>query len=389
MSENTWNRIKHIYTIHKHKITPVANFVKDCVYDVVDMKDNPGLFNYLNLGLLIADNYSDTFLTNTLYSHFQTKEWTPYFLKGLHKFLAGLLMTAYPKQVKLLRTEERAHAYLLEIDGLSFGWVNDQDTINAFYVKKACLDKVNEFISETFWTSFNSNKAVVGISPEGLEIEPSHQDLNFVKSGKCEEYAAYINAFKEADLSRSVLFYGKPGAGKTFCVKGIVHILNVKCLTFISLSAMNPMFVSEIIDVLKPDCIVLEDIDHSDPDEIDDLLDKLEMFNQQKKLVLATANEISLLDSALIRPGRFDETIEISHLDELVIMKLVNNDKEVFEIVKSYPVAFICEVVKRIKVLGKDKALSSLQDLEQRLENIEDTNYTLKRSKINNFDLKD
>lgn len=174
-------------------------------------------------------------------------------------------------------------------------------------------------------------------------------------------------------------------SGKSNLVKGITHCLKAKCVRFTDLSSMNNAFVAEILRTLNPDAVVLEDIDHMSMDEIDDLLDKLEDFNNQKKLIFATANQVRKLDDALLRPGRFDEVKEIKTLDEEVLMNLVENDEELFQISKSFPVAFTVELLKRVKVLGKEKALQNMQDIKDRVDNLNNTNYEL-RSEGNPLD---
>jgi SpoVK/Ycf46/Vps4 family AAA+-type ATPase len=136
--------------------------------------------------------------------------------------------------------------------------------------------------------------------------------------------------------------------------------------------------MTEIIKVVGPDCIILEDIDHLGHEEIVDLLDKIEDFNHENKLVFATANRVSRLDNALLRPGRFDEAIEIKNIDEEVLLKLVQGDSEIFEIVKNFPVAFAVELMKRVKILGKEEALQNIQDLQDRVDNFSLVNYELK-----------
>lgn len=167
-------------------------------------------------------------------------------------------------------------------------------------------------------------------------------------------------------------------SGKSNLVKGISFCLGSKSIRFTELENLNNSFVAEMLRALNPDAIILEDIDHNSNEDINDLLDKLEDVNNQKRLIFATANEVSKLDNALLRPGRFDEVMEINKLDEEILKALVNDDAELLEITRNFPVAFTVELLKRIKVLGKEKALANMDDITARIENLEHVNYELR-----------
>lgn len=164
--------------------------------------------------------------------------------------------------------------------------------------------------------------------------------------------------------------------GKSFCIKGIVHLLKMKTLRIQQLNKMNNSSIVELIDMFSPDAIVLEDIDHLYSHDISTLLEKIENFNTTGKYIFATANEINLVHDALLRPGRFDELIELP-LDYEMVRKEIP-DVEIYEMVKEFPIAFVMEVKKRLEVKGKERFLKEgIEDIIARVNKIKAGNFKL------------
>ena len=62
-------------------------------------------------------------------------------------------------------------------------------------------------------------------------------------------------------------------------------------------------------------------------------------------------------------------------MDPEVLLKIINNDLELFELVKEMPIAFVQEIMKRIDVFGRDKALNNIQDIFDRVKNMKMSEY--------------
>lgn len=378
-----FKKLKELYHKNTHHIGPGIEFARNCIYHISEMKENPGIADYITLGFNCKDDFEDAFGKIGPYGYFADKNWQSCFAKIFHQFLVELLMQF--GEIRTVRTDGSIRAQITEIDQIRFGWViNGVNKVDGFFIPTGQQEQVYSVLNKLFWQAFPEGKIIVGLEGDtkelSIKLDLAHNQ--FVKFKKCNEYAEYITKYQKASISRSILFYGVPGSGKTSLIKGIVYELKARCVRFNDLMLMTPAFVAEMIRVFDPDCIILEDIDHMESEEINDLLDKVEDFNQQKKLILATANEVEKLDNALLRPGRFDETIEINKLDEEVLIKLVRDDREIFEIVKDFPVAFVMELMKRIDVLGKETALDSIEDLQTRIDNIEGVNYSLKKNNM-------
>lgn len=120
-----------------------------------------------------------------------------------------------------------------------------------------------------------------------------------------------------------------------------------------------------ILNILNPEILILEDLDHFyGGGNNADLLEKLESFNKSKKIILATANAVKNLGAALIRPGRFDELIEIKQGEEEIIESMIDRSLPIYEEIKTMPLAFVDEVSKRIKISGVDNLM--IEDIRAR-----------------------
>lgn len=132
-----------------------------------------------------------------------------------------------------------------------------------------------------------------------------------------------------------VLLYGPPGTGKTLLAKAIANKTNS---TFIRVagSELVRKFVGEgaglVRDVFrlaeekKPAIIFIDEIDAVAAHRVDaesganrevertlmQLLSDMDGFHEREDIkVIAATNRIDILDSALLRPGRFDRIIEV------------------------------------------------------------------------------
>lgn len=180
---------------------------------------------------------------------------------------------------------------------------------------------VRAWFRDLFWKS----------APDGATLEsrrnardgeetiiPTPQNLkpSFVVHDPSDSFHSQIEArlkhFYVQGSHRSVLLYGLPGTGKSTFARSIcadmgARRLHVENHVFSSHSVL-PMHLLEMINLILPDVLLLDDIDRSS-----DMRTLLVFFEHLKtpKLMIASVNRVSSLDPALLRPGRFDEVHEM------------------------------------------------------------------------------
>ncbi len=159
---------------------------------------------------------------------------------------------------------------------------------------------------------------------------------------------------------------GKSTIARTLCENLKLRSLRVRVEDVGSLGS-GP--VVEMMNIFNPDVVIFDDLDRAISQVA--LLETLENLHKRVPFVFATVNHIENLQQALIRPGRFDELIEIKTLDEAAVRKALGEEcMDSFEVVKDWPIAFINEYVLRRKVLGKEKALTALDELRGRVDRL-------------------
>ena len=137
------------------------------------------------------------------------------------------------------------------------------------------------------------------------------------------------------EAPNGILLHGAPGTGKTMIAKALAHESNA---TFISLmgSELARKYIGEgaelVRDVFalaeekKPAIIFIDEIDAIASRRMDEgtsgdrevqrtmmqLLNEMDGFKEKSGIkILAATNRIDVLDSAILRPGRFDRIVEI------------------------------------------------------------------------------
>lgn len=168
-------------------------------------------------------------------------------------------------------------------------------------------------------------KHVAGMETAKIEVQ---EFVDFLKDPKKYQKLG-------AQIPRGALLVGPPGTGKTLLAKAVAGEAGVPFLS-ISGSDFVEMFVgvgaSRVRDLFKkarekaPSIIFIDEIDavakkrhgkFGGNDERDNTLNQLlvEMDGfgtEESVIVLAATNRADILDSAVLRPGRFDRQIEIT-----------------------------------------------------------------------------
>lgn len=120
-----------------------------------------------------------------------------------------------------------------------------------------------------------------------------------------------LRRFRDKGISRSFLFGGDPGCGKTAFSMALARSFSNRILKMdpSGLEAVDAAYLEFLFENLKPDFIIFDDFDRTSKQET--LLFAVENLKHKypKATIIATVNDFSELDHALVRPGRFDGSI--------------------------------------------------------------------------------
>lgn len=215
-------------------------------------------------------------------------------------------------------------------------------------------DKTLKALGYHVWNAKGKNLVITGTTTrgrDGISVIPDVL-VETKESGRAKELYEKQKKFIDKGLSRSILLVGSPGTGKSHCVRQVGQkmgtTLRIRAQGFSSIPD-----IGTILKTLNPDCLIIDDFDRiSTPSGV---LDSFEEIRATTKLFLATVNDKTKLDSACLRPGRFDEVIEFEKLDEEILEHLLKNfSPAIKDVLKQMPIAYVDEYRRIMKVLGED-----------------------------------
>ena len=371
--------IKKFYKQNQHKILPAFRLVKKCLIDYGELKEEKSYIDYVTFAMVCKDNYNVIYNVNDPYNYFSGHQWKRIENEAI-AFIIRDLIRSLGDDFAQVACSDSSSAYMANIDDVQFGWVIYEEELDSVYVNKDCLDSYLPVLADMFWKKHTSGHVTIGQHQNNgvstFYVREDSWDSKIYPSPRASVYVEELSKYIQEGIYRSVLFYGPPGTGKSNLVRDICQKLQLKTIRIKGVSDISGDILYEVINIFNPDGLIIEDIDSCKVQDLSDLLDKFEKFNKIQKFTFGTANHINNLESALIRPQRFDKLIEIKYLEESVVKELTNNDPELFELCQHMPAAYIMEIMKRVKIEGKEKTLDDIQDLKMRLGNTDESDYS-------------
>ena len=223
-----------------------------------------------------------------------------------------------------------------------------------------------ELLLELEVTMDNFMEALKEIEPSAIrEVFVEVPDVKWEDVGGLEEVKKrlveaiewplqYPELFKKADTNppKGILLYGSPGTGKTLLAKAVANVSEVNFITI-----KGPQLVSKFVgesekgirDIFRkakqasPCILFFDEIDSIVPKRsgadsthvtervISQFLTEMDGIEELKGVVvLGATNRLDIVDSAVIRPGRFDLLLELPIPDEktrLDIFKIHTKEK--------------------------------------------------------------
>lgn len=315
---------------------------------IIGFQDMKELSNISKIN--VANNYAYLFTSNNTDTDILEYKYTIGNSELFNKFLHNA-------------TEQNINIEYVEYVNIYKSFLYNLPSVLFLYVMIKSLSNQMEMFGGKF--AQNLNKTV--------KTDISFDDIAGLKEVK-EDVREFVDILKGEDkfkkmnckVPRGALFYGPPGTGKTLIAKALANECNTNFM-HVSGSSFNEVFVGvgqsrvrklfEKARKSKPCIIFIDEIDtlgkrrskysegHNEHENtLNSLLAEMDgMDSNDNILIFGATNRPKMLDSALMRPGRFDRKIEFN------LPNLEERDEILNLYLKKYPVeGDIKEIAKEV-----------------------------------------
>lgn len=206
----------------------------------------------------------------------------------------------------------------------------------------ATVEESSDVSNSTQRAPVNSQK----IKPENFEL-PGRQDLTHFFNEHVIDIINNEARYKllGVEFPSAIILYGPPGSGKTYAVEKLTDYLEWPMFE-VDASSIGSPYIHEtskkIADIFKkaidnsPSILVIDEMDAflSDREagagqhrveEIAEFLRQIPEATKNKVLIVGMTNRIDMIDSAILRRGRFDHIVKVDYANAEEILNMLEN----------------------------------------------------------------
>lgn len=375
-------KIKSFLHRHYHWINRTVDLADAVGEDVVLYATEPSVVKALKVLVRGYKSFKDNRKPSDI--EMKAKDWIRLPKDSISQLFVKEMEEHHPHLLSIIWSDKEESLRRFESEGIVAHIVNDWSKLSEIFIEEGDEESLKRWWRKSIEDRVGNNIVFTtrqneeGWKPSAFIIEPDCYRSQH-QHPRTQGIVDSILAYRAVGKGISILLYGPPGTGKSSIVREVVEALRRPSVRFNRLGSFSSHEIKELLDLVDSPIVIVEDIDHLEITESDDLLEKFQSLNQQNIVILGTANQIQELDPALIRPDRFDRLIEISHLDEESARSLLPQiDEEWFQSIKEFPVALLQQLKERIEIEGLDSTKENWLDIKIRGEGYRGEVYRLK-----------
>ncbi len=258
------------------------------------------------------------------------------------------------------------------------------------FVKEEHISALVSYLRQLVWKAMESDTAMLSVTDSWTdskaELTAVSDRFDFVSGddafNNVLQMSKRAQAFLSHNMSRTIMFKGPPGTGKTTFARALARELNGRAL-IVDASALEALRRTGrfILWITAPTVLIFNDIDRAGGSELRHLLNHLETrFKADGRAILTclTVNDIDQLDPAILRPGRTNEIVEVPepspetrriildyYLKNYEVVMTTAQIDELMGREANYSPADIQEFVQVAKAVGPDMAITELDRIDQ------------------------
>lgn len=257
------------------------------------------------------------------------------------------------------------------------------------YLRPQDVEAFRREVSELIWTKEGNSDIQLSCSQDEygysqFSVSNIGRPDDYVSEGASQTWVSVskladrCKAFQSKKLSRKILFYGPPGTGKSTLARNLAREVGAGHTLRIEASAVEGAGtnrVMQFVRFLKPRVILFDDLDRCQ-NTTEEILHYMEQVGDTRTktgevwaegvLVVGTVNSLGELDPAMLRPGRFDEVLEVTEPCDEHRMSIIQHYLKKFDLprelsegdlpgrMKGFSPADIREILTCISTVGQE-----------------------------------
>jgi SpoVK/Ycf46/Vps4 family AAA+-type ATPase len=238
---------------------------------------------------------------------------------------------------------------------------------------------------ERLWVHYKGGiQTSIKFDPNRDRARTSYRDLRFTQDPivgtnvqTLDTLVADHKQYLEAGVPRTYLFLGMQGVGKSTLAGRMAQTngkrtlqINARGLTVAGTNDLHFLLMG-----LKPDFLILDDIDRMVSEAIPMMLESLSDLKERHPHVtsILTANSIEPFDAATLRPGRIDEIVEFEPPDSQERGKILkaylkefaskpisaNAFRQIIQVTEGQSAAYLREMALELKVASVERVVET------------------------------